>query len=292
MLDQASRLRQMVFEKQENSNESNRNTKIFTITSGKGGVGKSNVVINLAIALKKLGKKVLVLDADLGMGNADVLIGTIPKYTIFDIILNNKSINDVVINGPLGIKILCGGTGLSRLDDLNNEQRKVLINKLGEIKDFDYILIDTGAGINRTVMAFIECSHEVFIVTTPEPTALTDAYSLLKTICNHNVKCNAKIIVNKVLSNEEGDDTFNRLNSSAKRFLGATLVHLGNLAEDKKLIQAVRMQKPVVLSFPKSEISRNIESIAKMLEGISYSSSSSIQGIFQKMLNIFHRRRV
>ncbi len=114
MLDQASRLRQMVFEKQDTMEESNNNTKIFTITSGKGGVGKSNMVINLAISLKKLGKKVLVLDADLGMGNVDVLIGTIPRYTIFDIILNNKSVNEVVINGPLGIKILCGGTGLSR----------------------------------------------------------------------------------------------------------------------------------------------------------------------------------
>jgi len=284
MLDQASRLRQMVFEKQETMEESNNNTKIFTITSGKGRVGKSNMVINLAISLKKLGKKVLVLDADLGMGNVDVLIGTIPRYTIFDIILNNKSVNEVVINGPLGIKILCGGTGLSRLDDLNRLQREVLINKLGEIKDFDYILIDTGAGINRTVMAFIECSHEVFIVTTPEPTALTDAYSLLKTICNHNVKNKAKVIVNKVLTKEEGNNTFS---SSANRFLGANLVHLGNIAEDKKLVQAVRMQRPVVLSFPKSEVSENIEAIAKELEGISYSKGNSIQGIFKKMLNIF-----
>lgn len=287
MLDQAARLRQMVFEKQKNTRKSNRNTKIFTITSGKGGVGKSNMVINLAIALKKLGKKVLVLDADLGMGNADVLIGTVPRYTIFDMILNNKSINDVVINGPLGIKILCGGTGLSRLDDLTKEQRETLINKLGEIIDFDYILIDTGAGINRTVMAFIECSHEVFIVTTPEPTALTDAYSLLKTLWIHNVKSSAKVIVNKVLSAEEGNNTFNRFNSSANRFLGASLVHLGNVAEDKRLIQAVRMQKPVVLSFPTSEVSKNIEDIAKKLEGTSYSSSNSIQGIFKKMLNIF-----
>jgi len=277
----------MVFEEQENIEESNKNTKIFTITSGKGGVGKSNMVINLAISLKKLGKKVLVLDADLGMGNVDVLIGTIPRYTIFDIILNNKSVNDVVINGPLGIKILCGGTGLSRLDDLNKEQREVLISKLGEIKDFDYILIDTGAGINRTVMAFIECSHEVFIVTTPEPTALTDAYSLLKTICSHNVKNRAKVIVNKVLTKEEGNDTFNRFNSSAKRFLDAKLVHLGNIAEDKKLVQAVRMQRPVVLSFPKSEVSENIEAIAKELEGINYNKGNSIQGIFKKMLNIF-----
>lgn len=287
MLDQAARLRQMVFEKQKNTRKSNRNTKIFTITSGKGGVGKSNMVINLAIALKKLGKKVLVLDADLGMGNADVLIGTVPRYTIFDMILNNKSINDVVINGPLGIKILCGGTGLSRLDDLTKEQRETLINKLGEIIDFDYILIDTGAGINRTVMAFIECSHEVFIVTTPEPTALTDAYSLLKTLWIHNVKSSAKVIVNKVLSAEEGNNTFNRFNSSANRFLGASLVHLGNVAEDKRLIQAVRMQKPVVLSFPTSEVSKNIEDIAKKLEDTSYSSSNSIQGIFKKMLNIF-----
>ncbi|MEG1256032.1 MinD/ParA family protein [Clostridium sp.] len=287
MLDQASRLRQMAIDKHFYAESHNSNTKIFTITSGKGGVGKSNIVINLAIALRKLGKKVLVLDADLGMGNADVLVGTIPKYTIFDVIFNNKSINDVVINGPLGIKILCGGTGLSRLDDLDTDQRMRLIEKLGEIKSFEYILIDTGAGINRTVMAFIECSHEVFIVTTPEPTALTDAYSLLKTVCNYKVKDSAKIIVNKVLDEKEGNNTFSRLNNSAQKFLGAELVHLGNVAEDRRLVQAVRMQKPVILSFPKSDASKDIESIAKELEGIQYRNGSSIQGIFKKMFNIF-----
>ncbi|MEG2657262.1 MAG: MinD/ParA family protein [Clostridium sp.] len=290
MLDQASKLRQMVMKKEfleDKSSNNNNYTKIFTITSGKGGVGKSNIVINLAIALKKFGKKVLVLDADLGMGNADVLVGTMPKYTIFDVIFNNRNINEVVINGPLGIKILCGGTGLSRLDDLTLGQRQLLIDKLGEISGFDYILIDTGAGINRTVMAFIGCSHEVFIVTTPEPTALTDAYSLLKTVCNYEVKNSANIIVNKVLDEDEGNNTFRRLNNSAHKFLGAELTHLGNVAEDKKLVQAVRMQKPVILSFPRSDASKDIESIARQLEGIEYRSGNSIQGIFKKMFNIF-----
>ncbi len=287
MLDQASKLREMVGVKKQNYTSNFSDTKIFTITSGKGGVGKSNMVINLAIALRKLGKKVLVLDADLGMGNADVLIGSIPRYTIFDVIFNDKNIDDVVISGPLGIKSLCGGTGLSRLDDLTSVQRAILVEKLGEIRDFNYILIDTGAGINRTVMSFIQCSHEVFIVTTPEPTALTDAYSLLKTVCTYKVKNSANIIVNKVLDENEGNLTFDRLNNSAEKFLGTTLVHLGNVAEDKKLVQAVRMQKPVVLSFPKSESCKDIEDIARKLEGITCKNGTSVQGIFKKIFGIF-----
>lgn len=287
MLDQAARLRQMALEHQSGKNSMMESTKIFTITSGKGGVGKSNIVINLAISLKKLGKKVLVLDADIGMGNVDVLIGTIPRYTIFDVIDSGMSIEEVMITGPLGIKILCGGTGLSKIDDLDYSQRNILVDSLGSIRGYDYILIDTGAGINRTSMAFIECSDEVFIVTTPEPTAITDAYSLLKTLCSYEVKKSAKVIINKVLEIEEGENTFHRLQNSASRFLNADLTYLGKVADDKKLVQAVRMQKPVVLSFPKSEAAFDIESIAQRLEGIKVTSGKSIQGLFKKMLKIF-----
>lgn len=287
MLDQAAKLRQMAWEnniKEENNSEY---TKVFTIASGKGGVGKSNLVINLAIALRKLGKNVLVLDADIGMANVDVLIGTIPKYTIFDVIYRGKTIEEVMINGPLGVKVLCGGTGLSKIDDLDKFQRDLLIKELGSLRGFDYILIDTGAGINRTSLAFIDCSDEIILVTTPEPTALTDAYSLLKTLYNHNVKSNAKVIVNRVLELQEGLNTFKRLQNSAWRFLNTELTHIGNISEDKKLVQAVRMQKPVILAFPKSDASRDIAKIAESLEGTKGVAGKNLQGIFKKMLKIF-----
>lgn len=287
MLDQATRLRQLAFENDVNKRDMGENTKVFTITSGKGGVGKSNVVLNLAIALKKLGKKVLVLDADIGMGNIDVLIGTIPRYNIIDIVSNNKTIEEVMITGPLGVKILCGGTGLSRIDDLNSSQREIIVNQLGRLRGFDYILIDTGAGINRTSLAFIDCSDEVFIVTTPEPTALTDAYSLLKTMCNYDIKRSARVIVNKVLEDKEGDSTFGRLKNSSEKFLHAYLIHLGNVCEDKKLVQAVRQQKPVLLAYPNCEASQKIEALARKLEGIEGKRENSIQVVFKKMFKIF-----
>ncbi len=288
MLDQASKLRQMAIDSDFNRNLNLNNTRVFTITSGKGGVGKSNIVVNLAISLRKLGKKVLILDADLGMGNDDVLLGTIPKHNIFDAIFSGKDIEEIMIEGPLGIKLVSGGSALSKIDDLTEVQRQIFLKKLENIKGFDYILIDTGAGVNRTVMAFIACSDELIIVTTPEPTALTDGYSLLKTVNHYNIKKSAKVIINKVLDKHEGTNTFNKFDNAAQKFLGIRLNFLGEVSEDRKLVQAVRMQKPVSIAFPSSESSKDIDRIAKNLDGVSYrTSGEGMQSLFKKIFNIF-----
>jgi flagellar biosynthesis protein FlhG len=288
MLDQAAKLRQMAEGNLENEKNSPRDTKIFTITSGKGGVGKSNIVVNLGITLQKLGKKVMIFDADLGMGNDDVLIGCIPKYSVFDTIFAGKEIEDVLIEGPHGIKLLPGGSGLSKVDDLTEVQRKIFLKKLENIEGFDYILIDTGAGINRSVLGFIACSDELLIVTTPEPTALTDAYSLLKAVSHFKIKNTAKVIINRVLDPHEGKTTFYKFNNAAERFLGVKLHHLGNVTDDKKLTQAVRMQTPLVIAYPNSDSAKDIESLAKEIEGInSKSSGEGVQGLFKKIFKIF-----
>jgi len=288
MLDQAAKLRQMA----EHINDSNtpveRDTKIFTITSGKGGVGKSNIVVNLGITLQKLGKKVMIFDADLGMGNDDVLMGCVPRYNVFDIIFSGKEINEVLIEGPHGIKLLPGGSGISKVDDLTEVQRKLFLRKLEGIEGFDYILIDTGAGINRSVLGFIACSDELLIVTTPEPTALTDAYSLLKAVNHFKIKNTAKVVVNRVLDEKEGKSTFTKFSSASEKFLGLKLGHLGNVSDDRKLAQAVRMQTPLTIAFPNSDAAKDIENIAKAMDGANVKTTSEgVQGLFKKIFRIF-----
>ncbi|WP_291582935.1 MinD/ParA family protein [Clostridium sp. UBA6640] len=289
MLDQASTLRQLADENYRiNCRNENRATKILTITSGKGGVGKSNIVVNLGITLQKMGKKVLIFDADIGMGNDDVLIGCFPKYNIFDVILNNKNIEDVIIEGPLGIKLLPGGSGLSRVDDLTEIQRKSFLNKLENIEGFDYILMDTGAGINRSVLGFIACSDEFIVITTPEPTSLTDAYSLIKAVSNFKIRESGSVIVNRALDGEEGAETFTKFSNASSRFLNVKLNFLGMVSEDVKLVKSVREQKPLCINYPDSEAARDIENIAKKLEGLVLREhNSGVQRLFKKIFSIF-----
>lgn len=166
MLDQAQRLREMAI--RSNNQKKSNGTKIITVTSGKGGVGKSNIVVNLSITLQKMGKNVLIFDADVGMGNDDVLMGFLPKYNVFDVIFKNKDINDVIITGPYGVKLLPGGSGIAKINELTKEQIDNFLSKLCNLNDLDYIIMDTGAGVNRSILGFIACADELVIVTTPE----------------------------------------------------------------------------------------------------------------------------
>ena len=222
------------------------------------------------------------------MGNDDVLIGCFPKYNIFDVIFNNKNIEDVIIEGPLGIKLLPGGSGLSRVDDLTEIQRKSFLNKLENIEGFDYILMDTGAGINRSVLGFIACSDEFIVVTTPEPTSLTDAYSLIKAVSHFKIKDNGSVIINRVLDEEEGLDTFTKFSKASSKFLNLNLNFLGMVSEDVKLVKSVRTQKPLCINYPNSEAAKNIESIAERLEGLVLREHNlGVQRLFKKIFSIF-----
>jgi flagellar biosynthesis protein FlhG len=284
MLDQAQKLRQMV----QNNIAQTYAPRIITVTSGKGGVGKSNIVVNLSIALQKMGKRVLIFDADIGMGNDDVLMGVLPKYNVFDIIFNNKEIHEVVMTGPYGVKLLPGGTGMNRIEELTNKQRENFLSKLSNIKDLDYIIMDTGAGINRSVLGFVACCEDLIVITTPEPTSLTDAYSLLKAVNHFKIKTKAKVIVNKVMDKKEGEIAFKKFSNAVLTFLKMDLEYLGYVYEDKKLVQAVRMQQPFLITFPTCEASQNIEKIAENIAGnIDQSTGMGIQGLFKKIFSIF-----
>lgn len=289
MLDQAERLRQLAEDSfSQNVRKSQDSARIITITSGKGGVGKSNLVVNLAITLAKMGKKVLIFDADIGMGNDDILMGFLPKYNVYDIIYRGISVEEVVIEGPFGVKLLPGGTGVTKVEDLTKYQRENFLNKLTSMKGFDYILMDTGAGISRSVLGFIACCDELMVVTTPEPTALTDAYSLLKAVNHFKLKNEAHLVVNKTLDEKEGIETFNKFQSACMKFLKMNMKYLGAISEDRKLVQAVREQVPFVISHPNSAASKDVESIASRLLGTNAKEGSmGIQGLFKKIFNIF-----
>ncbi|MGL5152458.1 MAG: MinD/ParA family protein [Clostridium sp.] len=284
MLDQAARLRSLV--NNNNDTSEDKKAKIITVTSGKGGVGKSNFVVNLAIYLRKTGKRVLIFDADIGMGNDDVLMGIFPKYSIFDII-KGKSIDEVIIQGPEGVELLPGGSGLNRIEDMQEYERSMFLSKLQGLEGYDYILMDTGAGISRSVLAFLACSEELIVITTPEPTSLTDAYSLLKAADHFKIKDRAKVVVNRAFDKEEADITFKKFSNAVNRFLNINIEYLGCIYEDKYLVKGVREQKPFMISYPNSQGAKCIGEIGDKIIGDYVNSKAGAQGLFKKLFNLF-----
>lgn len=284
MLDQAERLRRLVNGEEELQND--KKAKIITVTSGKGGVGKSNFVVNLSILLQRRGKKVLIFDADIGMGNDDVLMGVYPRYNVFDLI-KGRSIEEILVEGPEGVKLLPGGSGLNQVEDLQDSEREAFLKKLERLNGFDYIIMDTGAGINKSVLAFIACSEELIVVTTPEPTSLTDAYSLVKAADHFKIKDRAKVIVNKTFTEAEGIETFNKFERAVNKFLSLRVEYLGNISDDRKLIQGVRKQVPFVISYPHSDAAKSVEKIAERILGDKSENKIGAQGLFKKLFNLF-----
>lgn len=285
MLDQAESLRKLINNEEEEKKQAS--TKIITVTSGKGGVGKSNFVVNLAIALQNKGKRVLIFDADLGMGNDDVLMGLYPKHNIFDILFTGLEIKDIIIEGTNGVHLIPAGSALTRAQDLEEEQRKMFLEKLEALDEYEYILMDTGAGVNRDVLSFVAASEELIIVTTPEPTSLTDGYSLIKATDHYKLKDKAKIVVNKAFTKEEGEETFKKFDRAVSRFLEINIEYLGSILEDKKLVQSVRQQKPFVVLYPNCEAARDIENIAMKLIGQDVNTMDGAKGLFRRLFNIF-----
>ena len=281
MLDQAENLRRLA-----NKDNSKKKAKIITITSGKGGVGKSNFVVNMGITLHKKGKKVLIFDADIGMGNDDVLMGVLPRYNVFDL-LEGKDINEVVVEGPYGMNLLPGGSGINYIENLEEKERLAFIEKLTSLDEYDYIFIDTGAGINKNVLAFIACSEETIVITTPEPTSLTDAYSLIKATDHFKLTDTANVIVNRAFSIKDGEETYNKLKRAVDKFLTIKINYLGSISEDRKLVEGVRAQVPFTILYPKCDASRSIERISNKLIGDASVENMGAEGLFKKLFSLF-----
>ena len=294
-MDQAEQLRNIV--RMNNQTQSSKKVaRVITVTSGKGGVGKSNMSVNLALQLRKLGKSVLIFDADFGLANIEVLFGAIPQFNLGDVIYRDKNIKDVITTGPMDIKFISGGTGIDGLGNLGKEQIQKLVTNLAELDSLaDIIIIDTGAGISDSVLDFVMSGSEVVLVTTPEPTSITDSYSLLKAI-NRNKdydKSNLRIrvAVNKVSSQNEGKALFSKLNVVVQRFLDLSIEYLGAIPMDESIYKAVMQQSPVSLKFPNSKATRAYEDIARIIISGDEGETETKRGLAQLFSSFIRKKR-
>ena len=273
-MDQAQQLRNIV-KLQEQRNISN--AKVITITSGKGGVGKSNMAVNLAVHFRKMGKRVIIFDADFGLANVEVMFGTVPKYNLTKLLEGEMKIEDIITKGPEDIGFISGGSGIVGLNNLNKSQIDYLISNLSYLNELtDVLIIDTGAGVSDSVLDFVLASPEVVLVTTPEPSSLTDSYSLIKALYKNPgfIKngTNIRLVANKVNSRDEAIAVYNKIKTVTTKFLSGEVKYLGMVPQDDTLEKAVRNQKIVSLSYPKAKSSKAFETIAYELleEKITY----------------------
>ena len=241
--------------------------QVISISSGKGGVGKTNIVANLALALTRRGKRVLILDADLGLANIDILLGLSPRYTIEHLLTGQKRLEDVLVQGPEGMVILPAGSGIPDLADLNEGQKLFLLNEMDQLSQrIDLLLIDTGAGISANVLYFNLAAQESIIIITPEPTSLTDAYALIKVLATRHQKKHFIVLANAVTSEPEAKEVFKKISLVADRFLSSvSLDYLGFIPQDEHVLQAVRKQKAVLDLFPHSPAGKSFMALSQRL---------------------------
>ena len=239
--------------------------RTLAVTSGKGGVGKTNLVVNLSLELIRAKRRVLLIDADLGLANVDVILGLAPRYSISDVLSGNKSINDVLVRGPGGLQILPGASGVSELSALSTDEKLLLLQQLDSVESLaDTVIVDTAAGISDMVLYFNIAVQERIVVATGEPTSLTDAYALIKVLYTRHQEKRFKLVVNNVRDAMEAKQVYRKMSTAAQHFLsGVSLEFMGFIPTDPAINRAVMMQKPVVLAFPNAPASRAIRALAK-----------------------------
>jgi flagellar biosynthesis protein FlhG len=263
--------------------------RVMAITSGKGGVGKSNVTINLAVAFDLLGQRVLIMDADLGLANIDVLLGLTPRYNISHVLEGKKRLEDVIISGPGNIRIMPASSGIHELTHLTDEQKLNFLNMFDGLEtELDILLIDTSAGISDMVLYFNLAAQERIVVVTPEPTSLTDAYALIKVLYTRHGERNFRILANSVKDEKEGKALFAKISRVADHFLdGISLDYLGSIPFDPAVRKAVMQQRALMEIFPEAMASRAFTLLAKNIQKTSPSlNHGTIQFFWKRLLNL------
>lgn len=296
-MDQAEQLRMLVNKQQEQKKKERKVSRVITVTSGKGGVGKSTLTVNLAIQLSRLGKKVIILDADFGLANIEVMLGIRPDYNLADLMFRGKELKEIIIEGPENIGFISGGSGIQELSRLTREQVVYLVQKLYELDELaDIILVDTGAGISDSVLEFVSASNEVLLVATPEPTSITDAYALLKTLNRRSGFSKddtvLRMVANRIKGDEEGEALYNKLGIVVEKFLNLKVEYMGGIPDDPNCGKAIMQQSPITLSQPRSASVKAIASIAAKIaqsenetvdrKGISQLFSRFLKSIYRK----------
>lgn len=264
MADQASRLRNLVDRKTDLT------TRIIAVTSGKGGVGKTNLALNLSIGLQNAGHKVLLIDADIGMANINLLLGNVTKHSLVELMNYKTRVEDVAEDSDFGIKYISGVAGVDKMLDASHEHLRAIQRKIIDAAELaDIIVIDTGAGLNRYVIDFILFAREILLVTTSEPAAIADAYAVVKACTEYGCDGKFRLLVNRVKDSEEWKETAERLNQTTQKFLNLYIEPLGYVYEDDAVSDAVKMQVPFFVKSPDSPASRCIrELVSSLLTGM------------------------
>lgn len=265
-------------------------TRVITVTSGKGGVGKTNFSVNIALALAEMKQKVIILDADLGLANIDVILGLSAPYNLAHVICGEKTIPDIICEGPRGLQIIPGGSGMQELANLKDWQVENFLTKLSQLEGMaDYLIIDTGAGLSKSVQSFVLAADEVIIITTTEPTAITDAYGLIKTVRQQRYNGKVQLVVNRASSATDAHVVFYKLKVATSQFLKYKIDFLGSVRDDPKVSQAVKEQQPFLISYPLCKASQDIYQLAATLNQNDYSpnSNSSVRTFFSKVTEYF-----
>jgi flagellar biosynthesis protein FlhG len=267
-------------------------TRVISFTSGKGGVGKTNLTVNMAVALAQAGNSVLILDADLGLANVDILLGVKPTYTLNDVLRGERSIEEIIVDGPQGVSVIPAASGIETLSLLNTADKMRLMEELENLSlDFDYLLIDTRAGITPDVMYFNTASSEIMVVINNEPTSLTDAYALIKVLATTYGEKSFNVISNDVLDARDGERAFNRLQSVVARFLQVKLSYIGHVPSDAHVVESVQQQRALMELYPSSRAGLAIAAAAKKVDEDFQEQKvkGGMQFFFRKLLDIDSR---
>lgn len=295
MIDQAAKLREMMkkkFEDEKPKANSNKKARVLAISSGKGGVGKTNFAINFSISLRRLGYEVVILDADIGLSNIEIISGVSLSNSLSDIVFSNKDIFEIMGNGPEGVKIISGGSGLKELKLLDNENFNKLIGQIEKLQEStDFIVIDTGAGISNSVINFIMTADEVIIICTPDPTSLMDSYTLIKSLVYSGFSGKINIVSNLVNNRNEGREIFNKLYNTVENFLRVQIKYFGYIERNRLIRNAVINQVPFIISHPKDPDAKRINVMAmNYLDAKSPPFEEEKTSFARRILDIFAKR--
>jgi flagellar biosynthesis protein FlhG len=278
LVDQATALRELVMEATE------IRARTIAITSGKGGVGKTNVSVNLAIRLSQMGRKVVVLDADLGTANADILCNLTYTSTLAHVVAGRKTLREIIVDGPEGIQLVPGASGLAQMAALGEFERARVVHQMRQLEEeVDFILIDTGAGLSPNVLTFLAGADEQLVVTTPDPPAITDAYAVIKSVCRKIEHPEISLLVNMASNQAEADRTFNRIKAVCDRFLRMEPDSVGFILADPCVTQAVRRRAPFIVDSPRCPAAVGITRLAHQIDDQPYESEGD--GLLRRMVS-------
>ncbi len=292
MEDQASELRELMqkrLERQDSNNNTssanNHKTRIIAVTSGKGGVGKTNLSVNMAIAYSQAGKKVILIDGDLGMANVNILIGSAPKANLLDVMNNRYTMSEIVCDTEYGFQLVPGANGFSRIANLNETELAHFSDEFMQLSTADIIIIDTGAGIAQSVLGLLTAADEIYVLTTPEPTSITDAYGIIKIIATEMIdnRPNLKLLVNRVHSASEGKRVAEQIISIAQQFLNYEIEYLGFIYDDAAVSTSVLRQKPFIVAQPNAKCSMCVKHIVGRIEKTDLNTEEGFSRFFRKM---------